>query len=204
MTKPASRRAFTLLELLLVLAVLAAIASIVVPQAAVLLGDRRVARSGEQVRVEMTRLRVRAMREGRVMMLQAMLEGNSIRVRPFYSLADSTEALDQTGLQSSLLSGAQQAAPAAAPLVDPADESTVLLEEGVKVDSVVTVSSARALQIEQLSAGDAQGGWSRPILFYPDGTTSTAAVTLSQESVGRITVRLRGITGDATVGEVMP
>ena len=60
------------------LAVLAAIAAIVIPQTGVLLGDRQVLRSGEQIRIEMTRLRVDAMRQGRVMMMQGMLEGNSV------------------------------------------------------------------------------------------------------------------------------
>ena len=197
-----SRHAFTLLELLLVLAVLAAIASIVIPQSGVLLGDRQVARSGEQVRIEMTRLRVDAMRQGRVMMMQGMLEGNSVRIKPFYSLADSTEAIDQTGSQSALLSGAQQAT-VAAPMMDVEQEKTIELAENVTIDAVATVSAARSFEIEQLAAAEGSG-WSQPILFYPDGTTSTAAMTLSQESIGKVIVKIRGITGDATVSEVLP
>ena len=102
------RQAFTLLELLLVLAVLAAVASVAIPQAGILLGDRQLVRSAEQVQIQMTRLRVDAMRQGRVMVLQAMLEGNSLRFKPFFSLSDTTEAMDQTGSQSGLLTGAQQ------------------------------------------------------------------------------------------------
>ncbi len=185
------------------LAVLAAIAAIVIPQTGVLLGDRQVLRSGEQIRIEMTRLRVDAMRQGRVMMMQGMLEGNSVRIKPFYSLADSTEALDQTGAQSALLTGAQQAT-VAAPMTDTEQEKTIELAENVKIDAVATVSAARSFEIEQLAAGDEGSGWSQPILFYPDGTTSTAAVTVSQESIGRVIVKLRGITGDATVSEVLP
>lgn len=103
------RPAFTLLELLLTISVLAAIAAVAIPQAGLLLGDQRLVRAGNQLQVEMTRLRVDSMREGRVMMIEAMLEGNTIRIKPFYSIADSTEAFDQTGSQSSLLSGAEQA-----------------------------------------------------------------------------------------------
>ena len=198
-----SRSAFTLLELLLVLAILAAIATVAIPQAAILLGDQRLVRSGEQIRIEMTRLRIDAMRQGRVMMLQGMVEGNQIRIKPFYSLSDSTEALDQTGSQSSLLSGAQQAN-VAAPIEDPTAERTVELMEDVTVDSVATASSARGAMISQQVGGDQAAGWSAPVLFYPDGTTSTAAVTLSHETMGRIVIRLRGITGDATISEVLP
>ncbi len=198
------RHAFTLLELLLVLAVLAALASITLPQTGVLLGDRRLVRSAELVRIEMTRLRVDAMRQGRVMMFQGEIEGTSFRIKPFYSLADSTEAMDQTGSQSSLLTGANQAI-AVAPVVSGEGEKTLEMTEDVVIESVATISAARAYEIEQASAtADEAGGWSRPILFYPDGTTSTAAVTLSHETMGRIVIKLRGITGDATISEVLP
>lgn len=198
------RFAFTLLELLLTLSVLAAIAAVAIPQVSVLLGDRRLVRAGDQLRVEMTRLRVDAMRKGRVMMLEAMIEGESFRLKPFYSIADSTEALDQTGSQSALLSGATQGVMTAT--VQPSEEEpeTVELPEGVKVVSVGVAPAARAAEIEQLTLADQSEGWSRPILFYPDGSTSTAMITLSSETVGQIVVRVRGITGDVTVSEVLP
>ncbi len=195
--------AFTLLELLLVLAVIAAVASLMIPQVGLLLGDRRLVRSGEQVRVEMTRLRVDAMRQGRVMMMQGMVEGNSLRIKPYYSLSDSTEAMDQTGSQSGLLTGAQQAV-AVAPVEAADAEKSVELAVDVVVESVATVSSTRALQIEQLTAGDQTSGWSRPILFYPDGTTSTGAITLAHPTMGHVVVKIRGITGDVTVSEALP
>jgi hypothetical protein len=81
---------------------------------------------------------------------------------------------------------------------------TIELGEDVVVQSVATVSAARSFQIEQAAATDSAGGWSTPVLFYPDGTTSTAVVTLSHETMGKVVVKLRGITGDATVSEVLP
>jgi prepilin-type N-terminal cleavage/methylation domain-containing protein len=197
------RTAFTLLELLLTLSVLAAIAAVAIPQAGLLLGDRQLVRAADQLRVEMTRLRVDAMREGRVMILEGMLEGNSVRIKPFYSIADSTEAMDQTGSQSGLLSGATQGVVVA---IDPNEEAQRQLElpEDVVISSVAVVSAARAAEIEQLSLADQGQGWSRPILFYPDGSTSTGAVALSHSTVGRVVVKIRGITGDVTVSEVLP
>ena len=84
------------------------------------------------------------------------------------------------------------------------DEETVELPEDVVVTSVGVVSAARALEIEQLTTANQAEGWSRPILFYPDGATSTAIVTLSNPTLGKVIVRLRGITGDVTVSEVLP
>lgn len=196
------RSAFTLLELLLTLAMLAAIAAVAIPQAGLLLGDRRVVRAGDQVRGEMTRLRVDAMRAGRVMMLEGMLEGNTLRIKPFYSVADSTEALDQTGSQQALLTGATQGV--VTPLqIDEEAEQLIELPDGIRVQSVAVVSAARALEIEQLSQANQSEGWSRPVLFYPDGSTSTAAITLLDETHGKVIVKIRGITGDVTTTEVL-
>ncbi len=197
------RTAFTLLELLLTLAVLAAIAAVSIPQVGLLMGDRRLVRAGDQLRVEMTRLRVDSMRQGRVMMLEAMIEGTSIRIKPFYSTTDATEAFDQTGSQSGLLSGATQGVVTAV-TADPNVEETVELPEDVVVSAVGVVSAARAMEIEQLTLANQSEGWSRPILFYPDGSTSTAAVTLSNPTLGKVIVKIRGITGDVTVSGVLP
>ena len=219
-----SRRpaAFTLLELLLTLAVLAATAAVVLPQLGGLIGDRRLVRAADQLRIEMTRLRVKAMREGKVMMLEGAIEGGSLRVRPYLSMSDATESMGSAG-PSALLSGAKQetVAPAA---TEPAEPRVIELPENVAFAGVNVVSSVRAAMIEQADAGTggfaatpianagplqggsgadiAAAGWSRPILFYPDGSTSTATVTLRHETMGSVMVRLRGITGDATIEEV--
>ena len=201
--QPISRRsAFTLLELLLTLAVLAATAAVVIPQLGWLIGDRRLMRAADQLRVEMTRLRVKAMREGTVMIMEGALEEGSFRIRPHDSVSDSTESMD-VAAPSALLSGAKQelAAPALQVVSEPRQ---VELPENVVIAGVSVISAVRSMAVEQETMGEQSQGWSRPILFYPDGTTSTAVVNLRHETMGSISVRLRGITGDATVGEVNP
>ncbi len=193
---------FTLLELLLAMAVLAAIAAVSIPHFDLLLGDRRLVRAGEQIRIEMTRLRVESMRQGRVLMLQAMTGGNSVRIQPYQSVVDATEAIDQTGSQSALLSGANQGTMTT--IATETLERSIELPARVTVESVRVASAARGFEIEQSSLAGQSAGWSRPILFYPDGSTSTGALVLHLESTGHLTVKLRGITGEVTVGQVMP
>jgi hypothetical protein len=143
------------------------------------------------------------MRQGRVLMLQATVEGNQFRTKPFFSATDATEAIDQTGSQSALLTGANQGNIVAMES-DPGAEETFDLPEGVRFESIGVTSVARSMEIEQQTASDTASGWSQPILFYPDGSTSTAAVVVVSEGIGRVVVRMRGITGDATVSEVLP
>ena len=196
------RSAFTLLELLLVVAVLATLASLTMPNWGLLLDDRRLVRAGEQVRGSVARLRIEAMRSGRVLMLEGMLEGTNLRAKPFYSATDATEAIDQTGVGSALLNGADQAVA----FVVQQDESaleTIELPDGITVTGVNVVSAARAAEIEELTSSDQSEGWSRPVLFYPDGSTSTALISLAHPTMGRVVVRIRGITGNATVSEVL-
>ena len=203
LTRSNKNGGFTLLELLLAIVILAALATIAIPGFAMLLGDRRVVRGANQVSVKMTDLRVDAMREGRVMMMQAELETGNIRIKPYFSLSDATEAFDQTGSQSALLNGANQVNTSSAIMLPEGEESEELLElpEDIVVKSVNVVSAARAFEIEQqtqeFGAESAQ-----PILFYPDGTTSTAAIVLLHPKYGEVTVKLRGITGTVSIGDV--
>lgn len=44
--------------------------------------------------------------------------------------------------------------------------------------------------------------WSTPIFFYPDGSTSTAAILLKNEAGRCIEVRLRGLTGTGTATRI--
>ncbi|WP_442507205.1 hypothetical protein SH528x_006110 [Novipirellula sp. SH528] len=201
------RTAFTLLELLLSISLMAAIAAVVIPNFTMMLGDQRLSRAAQQLQIEMTRLRLDAMRQGRVMVMDAALDANVLKTRPYFSMSDAVETTDTAGQQSSLMMGADQASVVAMPLPTDADsEMTVELPEAVVIESVQVVSSARSLTIAQQSgdvvAGASPSGTSQSILFYPDGTTSTAAVVVFLPEVGRISVRLRGITGDVTIGEM--
>jgi hypothetical protein len=55
--------------------------------------------------VEMMQSRLAAMRSGRSYLLQAMEGGGTIRVSPWVEVSDMTEANDQTGTTSALMTG---------------------------------------------------------------------------------------------------
>ena len=99
--------------------------------------------------------------------------------------------------------GAEEAAVVVIPRQDEVAIETIELPDEIVVKSVGVVSAARAMEIEQLTVSDQGQGWSRPVLFYPDGSTSTALISLAHPTMGRVVVKIRGITGDASVSEVL-
>jgi hypothetical protein len=61
-------------------------------------------------------------------------------------------------------------------------------------------SAIIAEEAEQSSVTDAV--WSEPILFYPDGTATSARLVLKNEHGRSIELTLRGLTGVVSIGTV--
>lgn len=201
--RPDRAGGFTIVELLLALAILVTLAAMVVPSFTGLLADRRVLRAGDQLRVEFMQARLAAMRSGRTYMVQLCTETHQLRVRPWVDANDMTEALDQTGSSSALLTGGSAMVGSMQEVDVAAEAREVDLPEGVTITGVNVQSSQRSFMIESQVQAEAAAGWGQPILFYPDGTTSTAAVTAMSAGIGQVIVLLRGLTGEATVTDVL-
>ncbi len=195
---------FTIVELLLALAILVTLAAMVIPSFTGLLADRRVLRAGDQMRVEFMQARLSAMRSGRTYMVQLSTETHQLRIRPWVDASDMTEALDQTGGSAALLTGGNAMVASMQDVDVTSKAREVDLPEGVAITSLNVQSSQRSFMIESQVQAEAAIGWGQPILFYPDGTTSTAAVTVTSEGVGQVIILLRGLTGEATVTDVLP
>jgi prepilin-type N-terminal cleavage/methylation domain-containing protein len=81
-------------------------------------------------------------------------------------------------------------------LTTPGETDTV--EENTSENEAVT---NQAIRLGETTGSDGKL-WSTPIFFYPDGTTSTAAVLLKNNRGNCIEVRLRGLTGIAKLTEI--
>lgn len=199
-----SRRGFTLLELLLVLALLVAVTAMALPSINVMLADGRIKRAGDQIRIVLAETRLEAMRSGRTHIFRCQIGTGKFSASPLPSAGDMTEAADMAGKMPLGSAGTAAAASAYIP-PDPTPAEIIELPEGIVFNNEQVENAQRGMinaqQIARATQGD-QEAWSQPIFFYADGTTSTALVQVKAADGAAINVQLRGLTGEALVTDV--
>lgn len=188
------RGGFTLLEIMLVLAVLVVIAAMTMPALGRVVETQRLKQAADQVRASWMRTHLTAMRTGQLQMFRYENGAGRYRVETWQAAEDDVESKFATD-NPSLRSGPQPTAEAG--------------EQALPDDVIFSAGDAefdnRSSKIEddvsKLGGGPA-GAWSRPILFYPDGSASNAHLVVSNKRGRAIRVDLRGLTGGVTVGEI--
>lgn len=198
-----SNRAFTLLELMLVLAIIAAIGAIAFPAFQGIFDRQRLQASAEKIRLELDRARLTAMRTGQAQMFECAPGQGKFSVHPLTQQSDTTNSgegakvLTQTGMiaetnENGTLMAAEQTA-----LSGDVKE----LEEKVTFVSCIVATDSRAYSVAQQStAGQVSTtNIGQVIIFYPDGSTSNAEVRLQNDRGEVRAVRLRGLTGHVKV-----
>lgn len=206
------RRAFTLIEVLLVLALLVAVAAMAAPALRNTLEAQRLRSAGEELRAQFAKTRVRAMEAGRTFAFRYRPSGNNFMVAAWSSDEDLVEssALTVNGvpLNSSNRNTTQGAAPS-----DPLSNQgeTRQLPEGIVFAAGEAAADMRGQLLTEQQAGEGaiETQWSSPIFFYPDGTASTARLSLINQRQQMLTIAMRGLTGvieisDLQFAEVQP
>lgn len=199
------RRAFTLLELMLVLAIIAAIGAIAFPAFHGVFARQRLQASAEKIRLELDRARLLAMRTGQAQMFECMPGSGQYSVHPLSQQSDMTNTgegatvMTQSGIMAETTADGTLTAAAPTSLSGDAKE----LEENVTFVSCIVATDSRSYDVAQQSA-TSSGQVSltnigQVIIFYPDGSTSNAEVRI-QNIRGEVrAVRLRGLTGHIKV-----
>jgi hypothetical protein len=179
------RRAFTLLELLLVLGMLVVLSGMAWPVLDRLLTSERLAKSADRMRAVWTTARGGAIESGRILAFRYEPDGARYRLE----LKDETDESERAeeGLPSSVAKlPLEQTLPSGVRFVAQEDDEAKTEEP---------VEPAASDSPDQTDAS-----LSEPILFFPDGTCSTARLTLRNDSGWRVEVQLRGLTGVVTSG----
>ena len=192
--EPEASDGFTLVEVLLVVAIVVIVAALVWPAMEKPLAYRRLHSAADEVRTEWCQARTEAMRSGRTYAFRYEVGGDH-----YYSEPDrGPEANTATGAPASASStGGNTPSPADA--AAPVENKT--LPTGVKflgqqpAENTTTAPSAASAQNQPAA------GWSEPIFFYPDGTASDVQLILSCNQSYALRVMLRGSTATATVAD---
>lgn len=84
-------------------------------------------------------------------------------------------------------------------LTDPGGETMTNAQDiEIEIYGIEALATGE-IRLGETPSADNKTAWSTPIFFYPDGSTSTAAILLKNEAGRCIEVRLRGLTGIGTV-----
>ncbi|MGE0761077.1 MAG: Tfp pilus assembly protein FimT/FimU [Pirellulaceae bacterium] len=184
------RRGFTLLELLLVMAIVVAVTTLAIPLMSGPLENYRLRLAADQVRASWVRARAMAMEKGQTYAFDYMPWTGDYQVQPWLTGNDylETDELVSMGITAE---GESLAA------AMPAKQET-LPEKTFFVGS----ETAMDMRAETLASSTPDQLAAQPtyIYFYPDGTTSTARLIVANQRQRQVAISLRGLTGVVTVG----
>jgi prepilin-type N-terminal cleavage/methylation domain-containing protein len=187
------RRAFTLLEVALVLAVILVLAAIAVPSIDSMYADVKLTAATDMIRARWADARARAIEEGRAYRFAVMPGQGNFRVAPdtadYWSGGsgggDTTQGLV---IEDELGEGITFA--------DSTPASTGMNSAPPNSDMAV------ALQSQAQNAGtggDSGGDWVRVVTFLPDGSThDDVTIALNAPNARPVQLQLRALTGSVT------
>ena len=196
-SRTAFRQGMTLLELILVLAVLVAIAGFSWPILRGAFGGSRLRSAADDVRSAWGKAHIAAMSSGHAYLFRCQPQSGAYIVQSWTGAAADADAETE----------------ASAAGVDPfvqcdADGHAIVhsLPDDVIFHSGETLADSRAQKVVDSDDGSHSGGgdWAPPILFYPNGETSDAQVQLMHKNGRILTLELRGLNGTSRVVEDGP
>ena len=208
------RKAFTLLELLLVLAILVALAGIAVPTFESMVTSRKLTESIQQLLNELKAARVAAMRTGQAQVMRATLQTRDYSITPWLGGTESQDAsagATVMGTDGQVVATEKGVSGGVSTSAVDASSGLKQLSSGVQFSAIETlVDSRNALELQNSgevmpTAGVAvtTDGLSSPLLVYPDGSTTTAQIVLVDQRGRRMSIQIRGVTGQLSSFRLM-
>lgn len=200
-----SRDGFTLLELMLVLAILVILGSLAAPRFTDLFERQKLNGSATNLRLAFDEARLEAMRTGQSQVFSCVLGASDYTIKPLVLQSDMTNA----GAGATIMSTAgtlvetQETGFVQAADTQELNESEKL-EENVTFLSCNVASDLRSYSVAQEAQNSGTGevntqSVNSQVIFYPDGTTSTAEVQMKNSRGDVRAVRIRGLTGHSQI-----
>jgi prepilin-type N-terminal cleavage/methylation domain-containing protein len=201
-----NRRGFTLIEMLLVLSILVVAAAFAVPTYDGMITSRRIFHAVDKLQLELQKTRVEAIRTGQAQIFRCHLGTSEYVVQPWLKASDEVEASVGATVVTQLGQALETEAVGnmvGSSMPDPT-EGQKLLEEGIVFADAQMQNDTRLMSEQTMTDTmvAAATGWSQPILFYPDGSASTAHLVIQNPQGRRFAIQIRGLIGEAKVVEM--
>ncbi len=187
------RPAFTLIEIVLVLALMVMMAAISWPLVRGPLAAQRLRSAAEQVQAAWAGARTEAMTSGLIQMFRYQPQSGTYQVQAWGGFDAAVEGKSAGDFQQS---------ESFEPVAEVGGER---LPETIVFVGAIGQTDTRAVGTAGLAAASSPGGSSSAapsVLFYPDGTTSTVELQLANDQAQRVAISLRGLTGIVTVSKI--
>ena len=210
------RRGLTLIEVTLVLALMVIIASFCWPAINRAFNIQRLKKSADIVRIQWCKSRIKAMSNDQIVLFRYEMGGSRFRIEQLIDVTafenmsgdGSTSEQNATSNAASLGDLSTTSADGASDNADysayPSAGGVQSLPKGIVFRGCEIENDSRAMTAGADSTDNsAAAGWSAPIYFYPDGTSSNARLQICNDRNSAIELALRGMTGVVTVGEVV-
>lgn len=185
---PSDRLGFTLMELVMVMAILVLVAGLAIPMVSRSFTSQKLTKSVDLVRTQMNRARIKAMKSGEVYGFFYEPQGTTYRIAEFNAQAQdiiengSGNRNDDDEVQSNY------------------DFDGDRLPRDIKFVGHSIQDDARAKSV--IAETNLDSGQLFPILFYPDGTSQNATLVLENRDGDLMSVILRGLTGTTRVRKI--
>ena len=163
------RSAFSMLELMLVLAIMVVVAALAVPAVQGTIDNQAISSGADRVRIAMGQARVQAIRSGKVYAFSYQRGGQWFDVAPLENFGQSSGPRSRNGIPNAQIR----------------DLSENWLPRQVRFVAGETQTDSRSNAAQEASGG----GPTDAIIFYPDGTSQDAKLFL-QDDRGRMQWRL--------------
>lgn len=184
------------------LALLVIVAAISLPVFSGMLRSQRLRSAAESVRTEWMRAHIQAMKTGRIHVYRFENGDRHFEIIPWVADDDALEsaANAEADLMSVSMATASGTSAGGVEL-----EEGPGLPEGVLFVGGEANADSRGLTVAEAltGSGGTDGQWGPPVLFYPDGTATDAYVIVANDQQQAVRIDLRGLTGLASVGEIM-
>jgi len=210
-----SRRAFTLLEVLIVLGLMVLIGTIAFPSFHRRLQRSEVESAAKQLKVELAEVRLKAIETGVAQKFRFQPGSNVYELVPcpegvlsLYKNPEEEES-EFEPIEDELESpfGEEDELPGESELDSDKEEEIQLTELPDGILFALEKPQFEDQQTEVVSETEAMEiwtdgeGWSKPIMFFPNGRSTGAQIFLNGKPNYTVALHLRSLTGTATVGE---